>query len=84
MTKRRHVVFVMRREVVEDQMDALLHRVVFSQQFQHAKSLLRAFAFADITPEPVGMHIVKRQPVPYAMKAGIRRGQPVWFVAAAI
>ena len=77
-----HGLLAVRREVVEDQMDPLLERILPTQQLQDPQKLLVSLAFADITEESLAMNIVEGQPVANAVKTSVRRRQSLRPIAA--
>lgn len=79
-----HLLFVMRREVVQDQVYPLLWRIPFSQELQDAQAFLPAFPFPHISPQIVGMDVVKGQPVANAVCAMVCGRQPFGMVAVTI
>ena len=68
----------MRREIVQDQVYALAQRIAFPHQLQHLQKLARTLPFSGMSPQLVGMDVVKSQPVANSMLPSVGCRQPIW------
>jgi len=74
--KPQHLQLAVRREVVQNQMNPLTQRIPLPQKPQRSKHFLMPFAKPEITPQPLLVNVVKRQPVSNAMWTSISGRQP--------
>ena len=66
-----------RREVVQDQVNALPDGILSARTLQNLQHFARSLSAARVAPQLVAMNVVERQPVTHPVLAGVGGGEAI-------
>lgn len=68
---------LVRREVVQDQVQPLRFRIALANALQDVQDLAASLPRPEVAPELIGMDVVARQPVPDPVGPRVGRGESI-------